>query len=147
MSSIASLVPAGFSASPAETDVLLELAYLVTAVDGRLTDDELAAFALVAARLLGKESLDTKELDALLERFADNVDEEEIGARVKELAPSLSKAHHELAYTLSLGLAFVDHDPAKAEDRLHATLADALGVSRERRAALSGQLGLDSKKA
>jgi tellurite resistance protein len=147
MPSIADLIPAGLAPSTAEVDALLELAYLVTAVDGRLADEELAALGVLAGRLLGKPKFETRDLDALVERFAHNVEESEIEARVRELAPSLPKALHEVAYNVALGLAFVDHDPARAEDRLHRVLADSLGLSEDRRAALAHAITLDGKKA
>jgi uncharacterized membrane protein YebE (DUF533 family) len=143
MPSIVELVPSGLSLSPAVTHALLELAYLVTAVDGKLADEELRALGELAARLRGKEAPSgTSEVDALLQRFAHRVEPAEIEERVRALAPQIPEEHHELAYLLSLGLAFVDHDPHGAEDRFHAVLADALAIPTARREALSRQVGL-----
>jgi uncharacterized membrane protein YebE (DUF533 family) len=143
MPSIVELVPSGLSLSPAVTHALLELAYLVTAVDGKLADEELRALGELAARLRGKEAPSgTSEVDALLQRFAHRVEPAEIEERVRALAPQIPEEHHELAYLLSLGLAFVDHDPHGAEDRFHAVLAEALAIPTERREALSRQVGL-----
>jgi uncharacterized membrane protein YebE (DUF533 family) len=144
MPSIVELVPSGLSLSPAVTHVLLELAYLVTAVDGKLTDEELRALGELAARLrrTAAAPADTSEVDALLQRFAHRVEPAEIEERVRALAPQIPEEHHELAYLLSLGLAFVDHDPHDAEDRFHAVLAEALAIPTERREALSRQVSL-----
>jgi uncharacterized tellurite resistance protein B-like protein len=147
MSSITELLPAGLAPSPADLDVFLELAYLVTAVDGRLTDEELGAFADLAAHLQSKDALGTDEVDALVGRYAQNVDEAEIEARVREIGGQLPQGLREIAYKVSLGLAFVDHDPSVAEDRLHAVLAEVLGISRERREALSREVSLSGGKA
>lgn len=147
MSTIVELLPDTLSPSAKDAEVLLELAYLVTAADGRLLDEELAAFGAIAARLQGKEAIDAKELDALIDRFAHHVESQEIEARVRELAPSLAADLHELAYKLALGLAFVDWDPSTEEDRLHGVLGDALGIAPGRRAAISREVGLGGGNA
>ncbi|HVH40760.1 MAG TPA: hypothetical protein VM925_00400, partial [Labilithrix sp.] len=75
--SLANLVPAGLQPSTQHADVLLELAYLTTAADGRLDDEELAAFTEIVTRLRGKAPTGS-DVDALLDRFAGNVDHAEI---------------------------------------------------------------------
>lgn len=145
--SIAELLPAGISPTPEQTEILLELAFLVTAVDGRLADEEIAAFGLIAARLRGKEALTEPETDELLERFASVLEWKEIEARVNALAPKLPRELHAVIYRLALGLAFVDHDPSEEEDRLHKALGDALALTPEIRAALARQVALDGSKA
>ena len=145
--SIVDLVPSDLAKAARHADVLLELAYLVTAADGRLVDEELAAFGALAARLQGKPSLDRAAVDALVERFAHHVESAEIEARVRTLAPSLPEDLHELAYKLALGIAFVDWDPSKEEDRLHGVLGDAPGIAPGRRAALSREVSLSGGKA
>jgi hypothetical protein len=144
MPSIVELVPPGLSLSPAVTHALLELAYLVTAVDGNLADEELRALGELAARLRGKAAAPSgaSEVDALLQRFAHRVEPAEIEERVRALAPQIPEEHHELAYLLSLSLAFADHDPHGTEDRFHAVLAEALAIPTARREALSRQVGL-----
>jgi hypothetical protein len=144
---IVDLVPEDVVFSPAVTYALLELAYLVVAVDGRLTDEELEAFRALTARLRGKISVDNDEIDSLLGRFAHHIEPGPIGDRVRALAPKLPKELHELAYVLALGLAFVDHDPHEAEDRLHSILGDSLEIPPERRAALSSSVALDGGRA
>lgn len=145
--SIEELIPAGLSPTAEHVETLLELAYLVTAVDGRLADEELQAFGTLAARLQGKEPGVASDVDALLERFGHNVDWNEIEPRVKTLASLLPKDLHAVAYRLALGLAFVDHEASVEEDKLHKVLADALGLKPEIRAALSRQVALGGGKA
>lgn len=144
--SIDELIPSTLAPSPEQSEILLELAYLVTAVDGRLADEEITAFETIASRLQGK-AVSLPELDAMIERFAHNVDREEIEARVVALVPSLDKDLHAVAYRLALGVAFVDHEPSEAEDALHKVLGDALGLTPEMRAALSRQVALGGGKA
>jgi len=144
--SVADLVPAGLSPSPEQTEILLEIAYLVTAVEGRLADEELDAFSVIAARLRGTDTLTKSEIDELVARFAGNVDWAEIKARVQVLAPQLPRELHAVAYRLALGLAFVDHDPTDEEDRLHKVLGDALALGHEMRAALARQVALGGSR-
>jgi uncharacterized tellurite resistance protein B-like protein len=144
--SIDELIPSTLAPSPEQTEILLELAYLVTAVDGRLADEEIVAFETIASRLKRK-AVSTPELDAMIERFAHNVEREEIEARVRELVPMLDKDLHAVAYRLALGVAFVDHEPSEAEDALHKVLGDALDLAPELRAALSRQVALGGGKA
>ena len=134
--SIEELIPSTLAPSPEQTEILLELAYLVTAADGRLADEELVAFERIASRLYGR-TVSPPELDGVIERFAHNVEQAEIEARVRELVPALEKDLHAAAYRLALGVAFVDHDASEQEDALHKVLGDALGLTPEIRAALS----------
>lgn len=147
MSSILELLPSDFAPSSEDVETLLELAYLVTAADGKLLDEELAAFGAIAARMTGKSKLEASEVDAIVDRFAHNVDPDEIETRVRLLAPTLPEDLHEVAYKLALGMAFVDHDPSTEEDRIHGVLGDALGIAPGRRAAISRDVGLGGGSA
>jgi hypothetical protein len=147
MSRIVELLPNDFAPSEKDAEILLELAYLVTAADGKLLDSELAAFAAIAARMRGKDKLQTDEVDALVDQFAHHVEAHEIETRVRILAPTLSESLHDLAYKLALGIAFVDHDPSTEEDWLHGVLGDALGIAPGRRAAISREVGISGGKA
>ena len=147
MSRIVELLPNDFAPSENDAQTLLELAYLVTAADGKLLDEELAAFAAIAARVRGKCKLESDEVDALVDQFAHHVEAHEIETRVRILAPTLPESLHELAYKLALGIALVDHDPSNDEDRLHGVLGDALGIAPGRRAAISREVGISGGKA
>ncbi|MBX3198402.1 MAG: hypothetical protein KF894_09750 [Labilithrix sp.] len=125
--SLANLVPASVKPSAEEADVLLELAYLSTAADGRLDDEELAAFKVIVGRLRGTKPSDA-DVDALLDRFAANVDHAEIGERVQKLAPKLPDGLRPLAFKLAVGLGVADLDASADESDLQVLLAEALGL-------------------
>jgi tellurite resistance protein len=137
--SIAHLVPKDLRPSPEHADALLELAYLVTAADGKLADEEIVAFTEIAARLHGKERM-FADIDALFDRYASHIEYDAIVGRLREVVTTLPPEFHELAYKLALALAFVDQDPSEEEDKLHAILGEALGLSPERREALSREI-------
>jgi hypothetical protein len=123
---IENLVPEGTKTTPEQTDVLLELAYLTTAVDGKLVDEEIAAFQAVAGRLRGAP-VGTKELDALFDRYGGNVEYAEISERVGKIAPTLPADLKALAFKLAVGLSVVDLDASDDEGDLQVVLAEALG--------------------
>jgi hypothetical protein len=125
--SLANLVPSHVKPSKEETDVLLELAYLTTAVDGRLADEELTEFKGLVARLRGTATRDA-DIDALLDRFAGNVDHAEITERVQKIAPALPDDLRPLAFKLAVGLGVADLDASEDETDLQIVLAEALGL-------------------
>jgi hypothetical protein len=124
---IVKLVPDSVKPTPEHADVLLELAYLATAVDGRLDDEELATFTGLVGRLLGKIP-STADLDKLLDRFGGNVEFAEIEERVKKIAPTLAEDLKPLAFKLAVGLSVADLDASEDETDLQILLAEALGL-------------------
>ena len=130
MSSLVKLLD-GAKPSSQHADVLLEISYLVTAVDGRLDDDELRAFRDLASSLKAKELSDS-ELDALLDRFAGNVEHAEIVERVKVLVPQLPAELREKAFKLSVGLSIADMDQSDTEHDLQDLLAETIGLGQDR---------------
>lgn len=129
--SIANLVPKNLTPSPEQADMVLELAYLATAVDGRLDDEELEAFKAIATRLLGKPTTNA-DLDKLLDRFGGNVDHEEINERVQKIAPTLGDDLRAVAFKLAVGLSVADLDASGDETELQAVLAEALGFDQDK---------------
>jgi hypothetical protein len=125
--SVANIVPQGVNPSAEHADVLLELAYLTTAADGRLDDEELAAFTDLVKRLKGKVP-STADLDKLLDRFGGNVEHEEITDRVNKLAPTLPPDLKAIAFKLAVGMSVADLDASGDETDLQVTLAEALGL-------------------
>ncbi|HVJ92927.1 MAG TPA: hypothetical protein VM580_24165 [Labilithrix sp.] len=125
--SLANLVPNGVSPSAEHSDVLLELAYLATAADGRLADEELAAFTDIVGRLRGKPASQA-EVDALLDRFGGNIEHAEITERVEKIAPTLPTDLRPIAFKLAVGLSVADLDASRDEGDLQVTLANALGL-------------------
>jgi hypothetical protein len=124
---LSNLIPAGLVPSKEHTDVLLELAYLATAVDGRLDDSEIDAYKDIVATLRGTSAVSTADLDALFDRFGGNVEFEEITERVQKIAPSLPADLRALAFKLAVGLSVADLDASDDESDLQITLAEALG--------------------
>lgn len=123
---IVKLVPDSVKPTAEHADVLLELAYLTTAVDGRLDDDELATFTGLVGRLKGKAP-STAELDKLLDKYGGNVEFAEIEERVKKIAPTLPDTLKPLAFKLAVGLSVADLDASEDETDLQVLLAEALG--------------------
>ena len=111
--------------------MLLELAYLTTAVDGRLDDEELAAFTDLVGRLRGKPAT-SADVDALLDRFGKNVEHADITERLQTIAPTLPADLRPLAFKLSVGLGVADLDASSDESDLQVTLAEALGLDEAR---------------
>ncbi len=143
--SLANLVPAGLSPSTEHVDVLLELAFLTTAADGRLDDDELSAFTDIASRLRGTPQ-SSKDVDALLDRFGGAVEHEEIAARVQKIAPTLPADLRELAFKLAVGLGVADLDASADESDLQVLLAETLGFDQTKVDTLTAEVyaGLDA---
>jgi len=124
--SLANLVPDGVNPSTEHQDVLLELAFLTTAADGRLHDDELSAFMQIATRLRGKAVTD-KDVDALLDRFGGTIEQRDIEERVQKLAPTLPNELKSVAFKLAVGLGVADLDASEDESELQSILAESLG--------------------
>lgn len=137
--SLANLVPAGVNPSAEQQDVLLELAFLATAADGRLHDDELHAFIEIASRLRGKPQAD-KDVDALLDRFGGTIEQRDIEARVHKIAPTLPTELRPIAFKLAVALGVVDLDASEDESELQAVLAEALGLDDDKVGELTAEV-------
>ena len=136
---IAKLLPAGPVSNPQHADALLEIAFLMTAVDGRLEPQEIDAFREIAARVRGKTvaEIDPTELS---KRFAVSTDPAAISARVREIAPKLPAALRETAFKIAIGLALVDDDASPLEDELVGVLFDSLGLEAGRAEELAAEV-------
>ncbi|MBX3189769.1 MAG: hypothetical protein KF819_22275 [Labilithrix sp.] len=135
--SIAKILPSKPVASE-HADAILEIAYLMTAVDGRLGDDELEAYREVVAGVRGKAS--SADVDALLSRFAGNVAHQEIAERVRAIGPTLPDDLRGLAFKIATALSLVDLDSSRDEEELKDVLIDALGLDDERTDALTQEV-------
>lgn len=136
---ITKILPARPDTTAENADVLLELAFLMTAVDGRLEDEEVTAFRSVVSWIRGAPVSDT-DFGLLLERVSGNIDAESIAARVRELAPKVTPELRELTFKIAMGLALVDNDAATAEDELMALLFEHLGLTNERAEAVAAEV-------
>jgi hypothetical protein len=131
MPSITKILPARPDTTTEQGDVLLELAFLMTAVDGRLADEELTAFGEVVSWLRGAKISD-EDFGPLLERFSKNTDKDAIAKRVRELAPQVAPELRELTFRIAMGLALVDDDAAADEDEMMGHLFEHLGLAEDR---------------
>ena len=125
--SIAELVPAGPVATENGT-ALLEVAFLMSAVDGHLADEELAAFGELVTRVRGREAT-KEEIGSLLEKFVFSAHTVGVPERVREVAKSLPAELRAPAFTVAVALGMVDKDASDHEDELALILAEALGVT------------------
>lgn len=130
---IADLLPAAPIANAEHADTLLELAYLMTAADGRFTDEERRAFGELATRI------GSAGVDALVARFAQTAAAGSIADRVRAIGPTLPMDLREVAFKIGIRVALVDHDAAKEEDALMNVFFEALGLDPERAEALAAE--------
>jgi tellurite resistance protein len=130
---IVDLLPAAPIANAEHAETLLELAYLMTAADGRFTDEERRAFGELATRMGGAS------VDARIARFAQNVAGGSIADRVRAIGPTLPMELREVAFKIGIRLALVDHDAAKEEDLLMNVFFETLGLDPERAETLAAE--------
>ena len=136
---IAKILPARPSMTTANEDLVLELAFLMTAVDGRLADEELPAYLEVASWVRGKQVTDA-DFGLLLEQFSANIERGEIEERVKLIAPTVPSELKEIVFKVTMGLALVDKDASPAEDALVGILYDGLALSSDRAEAAAAEV-------
>jgi len=124
---IAKLVSSPIAATE-HADAVLELAFVVSAVDGHLADEELAAFGELVGCVRGRAV--TKEVvDDLLGRFLVAAQSTPGEARVRELGTALPGELRELAFKVAVGLTLVDREENEHEDDLVGLLAATLGLA------------------
>src|SRR4051812_707513 len=104
--SFTAFLPIGSIPAQEQADTLLELAFLVTAADGRLAEEEAAAFRDLLGRVRGKPVTDT-EVGVLYTRFTEQLAGSTCADRVKVVAPKLSAEHRESAFKVALALALI----------------------------------------
>ena len=125
--SIAELVPTSAAATE-HAKALYEVAFLMSAVDGHLADQELAAFGELVGRMQGRAA--TKdEIGGLLEGFVFSAHTVGVPDRLRQVAKSLPVELHAPAFTLAVALAMADHDASEHEDELAGILAEALALT------------------
>ena len=125
--SIAELIPSSI-AEPAHADALLEVAFLISAVDGYLADEELLAFTDLITRVRGRET-SKEEIGQLLERFVFSAHTTLLPERLRAVANVLPPELREPAFKVAVALAMVDHDASEHEDELVGILGATLGLS------------------
>jgi len=134
--SIAAFLPLGPVAAQDHADALLELAFLVTAADGKLAAEEVHAFRELTGRIRGK-AIGDEEIAALYSRFTKSLEGTTCVDRVKVVAPSLPSDLREPAFRAALALALIDRDASPHEDALIDALFHSLQLDAERAEALA----------
>jgi hypothetical protein len=126
----------------AESDAILEIAYLSTVADGVLSDAELDAFGSAYARLTGKSGPPTAaQMDAVLERFAGNVDHAEALERMTELAKTITRPESRAAaYKLAFAMGLTDFATSDEEWAFEDELLGVLGLSTDDADKLEGEV-------
>lgn len=120
------------------SEAILEIAYLTMAVDEELRDEEIDAFSVIAAAMLGGGSGSAKQLDdsALrhwLDRFAGDLNRETILERMATAVRSLGadKKARLAAYRVACLMAMADMDAADREFEFDLDLIATLGLSQD----------------
>jgi hypothetical protein len=124
---IAKLVSSPIAAT-VHADAVLELAFLVSAVDGHLADEELAAFGELVGCVRGREAT-KEEVDDLIGRFVVSLQSTRGEDRVRELSPTIPGELRETAFKIAVGLTLVDREENEHEDELVGILAATLGLA------------------
>ncbi len=112
----------------AQGDAVLELAFLVSAGDGHLADEELAAFRELMSAVRGQEAKQ-EDVDELLGGFLMNAQTIRGEDRIRELGPTVPGELRETAFKVAVGLTMVDHEANERENELVGTLAATLGLA------------------
>jgi hypothetical protein len=162
---VGNVVPSNLTLTPAESDAILEIAYLAIAADRVLNEEEVEAFRAVASKLRGGDgNMSEAELGAILDRFtsrlehtratmssdADDDDSEteaqrlfraEADERLLALCNDLPKVDsRELAYKIAYALALCDLETTDEEFEFDLQLVDALGLSSDRASELADEV-------
>ncbi|HVJ93299.1 MAG TPA: TerB family tellurite resistance protein [Labilithrix sp.] len=137
--SMNAFLPVGPIAAREHADALLELAFLVTAADGRLAVEEVAAFRDLMGRVRGGAVTDD-EVAALYERFSRALEGSTCADRVRAVAPTLPVEHRESAFRVALALALIDRDASPHEDALIDVLFHSLQIELERAQQLASEV-------
>lgn len=126
-------------ANQEHADTLLELAFLVTAADGRLAAEEVAAFRELMGRVRGREISDD-DVSSIYERFTKQLEGATCVDRVKALAPALPEGLREAAFRVAMALALIDRDASPHEDALIDALFESLALPLDRAEALAQEV-------
>ena len=127
--------------SPAEVDAIVEVAYLTTVADGKLTDAEIDSFRDVVCTLRKLPALGDRELNAMFDGFAKNIAHKDVADRLLELAADLRRPEaRNIAYKLSFAMALSDLATSDAEGDFDDELLDALKLSADEAEVLEGEV-------
>jgi tellurite resistance protein len=114
-------------------DALVEVAFLIAAVDGEVSALELAQFGEAFESAFAAVEGDGTDPAPILKRFSDDLEKQGWDKRMKAVARALAGTPHaEEAYRIAVGVAFVDDHVAHAEAAALDALASALGIDDDR---------------
>lgn len=132
---------AGLPAFSRQTaEAILEIAYLTMAVDEQLRDEEIDAFSVIAAAMLGgvahsggSSKLDDAELRKWLDRFAGDLDRTTLEDRLQASVNSLGADRQArlTAYRIACLMAMSDLDAADREFEFDLDLIATLGITQD----------------
>jgi tellurite resistance protein len=132
-------LPVGPISAKEHADTLLELAFLVTAADGRLAAEEATAFRELMDRVRG-QSVSDEEVGALYQHFTTQLEGSTCVDRVRSVAPQLPADLREPAFRVAMALALIDRDASPHEDALIDVLFHALQLDSDRAEALAKEV-------
>ncbi len=128
-------------------EAILEIAYLAMAVDEQLRDEEIDAFSVIAAAIIGgrvkdreparegseASRLDDHALRTWLDKFAGDLDRASIEERLQDAVKSLAsdKEAKLAAYRVACLMAMSDLDAADREFEFDLDLIATLGISQD----------------
>lgn len=139
MSSFRLAVDKAMSSLPAferaTAEAILEIAYLAMAVDQQLRDEEIDAFSVIAAAMIGggKSKLDDAALRKWLDRFSGDLDRDSIHERLESAVKLLGddRTARLTAYRVACLMAMCDLDAADREFEFDLDLIATLGLAQE----------------
>ncbi|MBS2017330.1 MAG: TerB family tellurite resistance protein [Deltaproteobacteria bacterium] len=137
--SIRAFLPIEPIASQEHADMLLELAFLVTAADGRLDPEEVNAFRELMGRVRGGKPTDA-DVAQIYERFTKELATALPLERVRTIGKRLPADLKEPAFRTAMALALIDRDASPKEDALIDVLFQSLALDAERAEALAKEV-------
>jgi len=115
-----------------ELRATVELMFLMAAVDGEVSDVELAQLRASVEAIVDIEKIPDLDLDGLIAELGDKLDAEGWTARLRNAAAGIrSDEGKAFAFRLAAAVAFVDDFVAHAEAAAIDSLGHALGIEKE----------------
>jgi hypothetical protein len=140
------VLPSTADLTVGEVDAILEAAYLATAADGHLSEDEYEAFRAVAEKLRGiaagtRKPLADADLAKLFERYSVRSDHAARDERIAALRDVLKRTHvRELAYKIAFAMGLCDLDANDDEAMYDDELVAAFGIQDDRADVLAAEV-------
>ncbi|MCA9489665.1 MAG: tellurite resistance TerB family protein [Myxococcales bacterium] len=111
---------------------IIELMFLMAAIDGEVADDELRELQASVSALADMQAVGSLELSAMIDDLTEKLANEGWKARLESAAARVRAPDaREFAFQLAAGVAFVDDFVAHAEAAALDSLARALDLSKD----------------